>query len=148
MYSNKNADFSRHPQEERKKSFHTTEGTGDTERKAAVGKTIEIEKPSEKLHTALLFPGFFQQDVVGANGSEYKRAAVPLEGEPVFHGYRSFPSVACALYPLYPQGRMRHVLQQEFQLLIEGFLNLARQAVIAFFGRLAELILSYSRSEK
>ncbi len=41
---------------------------------------------------------------------------------------------------------MGHVPQHEFQLLIESFLNLARQAVIAFFERLAELILSYSCS--
>jgi len=41
---------------------------------------------------------------------------------------------------------MGHVPQHEFQLLIESFLNLAQQAVIAFFERLAELILSYSCS--
>lgn len=87
--------------------------------------------------------GFFDQNVVGPNCPENDCCSLQLEGETIFHRHRPFPPVTCSLYPLQSQGRMGHVLQQEFQLVIESLLNFTGQVAVSFFECLAELVNLY-----
>jgi len=48
-------------------------------------------------------PGFFGQDIMGADRPEDQVIFGELKSESVFHGNGSFPPVFCPLYPLDPK---------------------------------------------
>ena len=79
-----------------------------------------------------------------SDGSKNSQIPLIMEGETIFHGDGSFPSILNALDLFNPQGGVKHILDEKRQFFFEGIADLVRQGFILFFEPFAEPVSFYS----
>lgn len=67
-----------------------------------------------------------------------------MEGESVFHGDRSLPSIVGSLDFFHSKGRMMDIREKQCQLFLECKTNFNREGLVLFFEAVTETIAFYS----
>jgi hypothetical protein len=84
--------------------------------------------------------GIVQQDVMRPNGPEDKEVLLKMEGESVFHGDRSLPSIVGSLDFFHSKGRMMDIREKQGQLFLERKANFNREGPVLLFEAVTETI--------